>query len=133
MSLMLFRKKPPRLSRRDLLQSRPVRNTRLTWDQADEGEVALSIPRRAAWWITLLSRVFYVPSKRTVVLDEIGSWVWAQCDGQQTVEQLITTLRRRYKLEQKEAEVSMLTYLKQLAEKGLIGFAVTRNKGAKQG
>ena len=99
----------------------------------DDGEVMLSVPRRKTWWIKALSRVFYVPSKRTVVLDEIGSRVWALCDGQNTVEYVITTLRRHYKLEHKEAEVSTLTYLKQLAEKGLIGFAVIRNeKGGKR-
>ena len=51
---------------------------------------------------------------------------------QHTVDQVITSLRRQYKLEQKEAEISTLTYLKQLAEKGLIGFAVLRNKGEKK-
>lgn len=133
MPLRLFRKKPPALNRRELLRSRPVRNTRLTWDRGDDGEVALTVPRRTTWWITLLSKVFYVPSQRTIVLDEIGSWVWMLCDGQNTVEHMITTLRRRYTLEQKEAEVSTLTYLKQLAEKGLIGFAVTRHKGEERG
>lgn len=99
----------------------------------DDGEVMLSIPRRRSWWINLVARVFYVPTKRTVVLDAIGSQVWNLCDGQKTVENVITSLRKEHKLEQKEAEVSTLTYLKQLAEKGLIGFAVTqRTKGEKR-
>jgi hypothetical protein len=129
----LFRKKPPPLNRRDLLRSKPVRNTRLTWEQMDDGVVMLSIPRRNTWWIHLLSKIFYVPSKRTIVLDEIGSWVWTRCDGGHTVEYLISTLRGRYKLDQKEAEVSTLTYLKQLTEKGLIGFAITPSKKGEKG
>lgn len=130
---MLFRKKKqPQINRRELLRSKPVRNERLTWERLDDGEVSLRIPRRNSWWIALVAKVFYVPSKRTIMLDEIGSQVWTLCDGQHTVEHLITSLRHQYKLEQKEAEVSTLTYLKQLAEKGLIGFAVTRSKGDKR-
>lgn len=130
---MLFRKKKPELNRRELLRSKPVRNERLSWEQMDDGEIMLSVPRRKTWWIMALSKFFYVPSKRTVVLDGIGSRVWTLCDGQNTVEYLITTLRHHYKLEYKEAEVSTLTYLKQLAEKGLIGFAVIQSeKGGKR-
>ncbi len=125
---MLFRKKKSQLNRRELLKSKPVRNERLDWEKMDDGEVMLSIPRRRSWWINLVARVFYVPTKRTVVLDAIGSQVWNLCDGQKTVEYVITSLQKIHKLDQKEAEVSTLTYLKQLAEKGLIGFAVTRSK-----
>lgn len=126
----LFRKKKaPPLQRRDLLLARPVRNTRLEWQEMDDGEVMISIPRRKSWWVGMMSKLFYVPSKHTVVLDKIGSWVWTRCDGEYTVHALIDSLRLRYKLEHKEAEVSTLTYLKQLMEKGLVGFAVT-TKGA---
>ncbi len=125
---MLFRKKKPQLNRRELLKSKPVHNERLEWEKMEDGDVMLSIPRRRSWWINLVARVFYVPTKRTVLLDEIGSLVWGLCDGKNTVDTVISALRKEYKLDQKEAEVSTLTYLKQLAEKGLIGFAVTRGK-----
>jgi hypothetical protein len=128
MALMLFRKKTPQLDRRELLKSKPIHNERLEWEKMDDGEVMLSIPRRRSWWINLIARVFYVPTKRTVILDDIGSMVWGLCDGKNTVDVVISALRKEYKLDQKEAEVSTLTYLKQLAEKGLIGFAVTRGK-----
>ncbi|HCQ01189.1 MAG TPA: hypothetical protein DIT99_11065 [Candidatus Latescibacteria bacterium] len=123
--MAFFRKKSPSLPRRELLRSKPIRNSRLKWEENTDGEVVLAIPRRRTWWLNLVSRVFYVPSKRTVVLDEIGSWLWSLCDGQNTVDHVITTVRERYKLERKEAEVSTLTYLKQLMEKGLIGLAVS--------
>ena len=91
----------------------------------------MGIPRRNNWWVELLSKVFYVPNRRTVVLDQIGSFLWQLCDGKNTVEQVITAIRTEYKLERKEAEVSSLTYLKQLTEKGLIGLAVVKRKGEK--
>ncbi len=129
--MSLFRKKPPPLPRRELLRAKPVRNARLTCEENSDGEIVLGIPRRKTWWINTLSRVFYVPSRRTVVLDRIGSFLWALCDGQNTVDHVISTIRNEYKLERKEAEVSTLTYLKQLTEKGLIGLAVANRKGEK--
>ena len=127
----LFRKKPPPLPRRELLRAKPVRNERLTCEENSDGEIVLGIPRRKTWWINTLSRVFYVPNRRTVVLDRIGSFLWELCDGQNTVDHVISTIRNEYKLERKEAEVSTLTYLKQLTEKGLIGLAVANRKGEK--
>lgn len=126
--MAFFRKKPPSLPRRELLRSKPVRNSKLTWEENSDHEAVLAIPRRRTWWLNLVARVFYVPSKRTVVLDKIGSQLWLMCDGQHTVDQVINKIREQYKLERKEAEVSTLTYLKQLMEKGLIGLAVGRNK-----
>lgn len=127
----LFRKKPPPLPRRELLRAKPVRNEKLTCEENSDGEIVLGIPRKKTWWIDTLSRLFYVPSRRTVVLDRIGSFLWGLCDGQNTVEHVISTIRNEYKLERKEAEVSTLTYLKQLTEKGLIGLAVAGRKGEK--
>lgn len=125
----LFRKKPPPLPRRELLRAKPVRNEKLTCEENSDGEIVLGIPRRKTWWINTMSRMFYVPSRRTVVLDPIGSFLWGLCDGQNTVDHVISTIRTEYKLERKEAEVSTLTYLKQLTEKGLIGLAVANRKG----
>ena len=125
----LFRKKPPPLPRRELLRAKPVRTEKLTSEENSDGEIVLGIPRRNTWWIDTMSRMFYVPSRRTVVLDRIGSFLWGLCDGQNTVDHVISTIRTEYKLERKEAEVSTLTYLKQLTEKGLIGLAVANRKG----
>ena len=128
----LFRKKPPPLPRRELLRAKPVRNERLSCEENSDGEIVLGIPRRKTWLINTMSRMFYVPSRRTVVLDRIGSYLWGLCDGQNTVDHVITTIRTEYKLERKEAEVSTLTYLKQLTEKGLIGLAVANRKGERK-
>ena len=127
--MSLFQKKSPPLPRRELLRSKPIRNGKLTCEENSDGEIVLGIPRRTTWWINLLSRVFYVPGRRTVVLDQIGSFLWRLCDGLNTVDHIISTIRNEYKLERKEAEVSTSTYLKQLTEKGLIGLAVAKRKG----
>ncbi len=72
----------------------------------------------------LLSKVFYVPQERKITLDEVGTQVWQMCDGRTTVAQMIESLGKTYTLDRKEAEVSLLSYLKTLGQKRFVGFLV---------
>ncbi len=104
----------------------PVRNQAVEEDEADDGNVRLLIPRREDWWVRAAARVFYVPKKRRLTLDEIGSFVWRLCDGNHSVREIIRALAARYKLHRKEAEVSVVAYLRTLAKRRLIAVAVPR-------
>ena len=125
--MALFKKQQPVLTREQSLASMPIRNPMLKWEPEDDGTVQILIPRKEGWWVDLLSRMVYVPKRRRIALDELGSYVWDQCDGETTVRSLIDKFARKYKLNRKEAEVSMVSYLKQLAKKGLIGIQVPQN------
>ena len=61
-----------------------------------------------------------------MVLDQIGTQVWEMCDGRTTVEAMIRRLSEDHKLNNKEAEISLLAYLKQLGQKNLVGFVVEK-------
>lgn len=120
-----------------MLSSRPTRNEALAWEKNDAGEVRITVTRQDTWRVRLLSKVFYIPKQRTITLDEVGTQVWELCNGRTTVGQMIESLSGRYQLNRKEAEVSLLAYLKTLAQKRFIGFAVAdakaRNPGAASG
>jgi len=118
-----FRRRKP-LSREQSLASIPVRNQAIEAEETEDGEIRLVIPLRQTWWARLLARAFYVPRTRRVALDEVGSFVWRLCDGKHNVRQIIQALCQRYRLHRKEAEVSVVAYLRQLARKGIIGIAV---------
>jgi len=124
-NLAFWRRAKP-LSREQSLASVPLRNEAVQVEQTDAGETRLIIPLRPNRWARLVARVLYVPKVRRIVLDEIGSYVWGLCDGKRTVRDIIHALAARYKLHRKEAEVSVVAYLRQLARKGLIGIAVLR-------
>ena len=117
-------KNKPKLSREAMLDSRPARNDLLEWEKTDDGEVQVKIARQDTWKIRLLSKLFYIPKQRKITLDELGSEVWSMCNGSTTVAQMIEALSAKYQLNRKEAEVSLLTYLKTLGEKRFIGFAL---------
>jgi hypothetical protein len=127
--LALLRRQKP-LSREKSLSSIPVRNQAIEEERADDGNVRLVIPRREDWWVRAAARFFYVPQRRRVTLDEIGSFVWELCDGEHDVRQIIRALAERYKLHRKEAEVSVVAYLRTLAKRRFIAVAVLKDKKA---
>ena len=126
---MLATRKKPKLTREAMLNSRPARNELLKWERNDRGEAQITVTRQDTWKVRLLSKLFYVPKDRTITLDEVGSEVWQMCNGHTSVAQMIDSLRDKYKLDRKEAEVSLLSYLKTLGQKRFVGFMLEGQEG----
>ena len=122
-----FRRKKPHLTKDQVYASRPVRNPNLRWERDEAGLVVLSIPRRADGLGKILTIVFVVPKSRSVQLDEVGSFVWQLCDGVNSIREMIRKLGSEYKLNRKEADVSLTTYLRDLAKRGIVGFEMDRD------
>jgi len=116
--------KKPRLSREHALQARPVRNPALKWEELDNGEVQIVLPRRRDAMGKLLSSVFYVPQSKPVSLDVVGAAVWQLCDGEHTVNDIAVALMEEHKLHRREAEVSLTEFLKMLGKRNMVGFVV---------
>ncbi|MBI3910517.1 MAG: PqqD family protein [Armatimonadetes bacterium] len=121
-----MRQKRPAFSKQEVLSAVPVRNERVHWDLNDEGEVVLHIPRRQDRLGRILNRIFAAPEHRRLVLDELGSQVWQLCDGEHSVEMIIRSLARTHKLSRREVELSLSVYLKQLAQRQLVGLVLRR-------
>ena len=99
---MLSFKKQPKIGREAMFKSKPVRNDQLTWETNEEGEVTVTLQRGESWKVRALSKLFWIPNQKTLVLDEIGSQVWNMCDGRTNVEAMIRKLRGIHKLNVKE-------------------------------
>ena len=105
------------------MSSFPVRNQAVEWRV--EGERTLLVLQRRRDWVgRLLATFFAVPKERQIELDAVGSYVWQNCDGHHTVAELIAALARKHKLDRKEAEVSLTTFLRLLGKRKLIAIAV---------
>jgi len=132
------KKKPkgPALSRSEFLSLRPVRSPIVEWEKNEKGEIKLVIPLRKIEEkmkdrkkekkrrVTIFSRLFPEPEEKRIQLDEIGSIVWELCDGEKTTKEIVDFLCQKYKLLQREAEISLSSYLNSLAKRGLIGFII---------
>jgi len=115
------------LTREQSLSALPVRNTLVEYCRTEEGEIEISIPRREDLIGKLMALAFFVPKKRKVVLEAIGTAVWEMCDGEHTVSQMIDVLEKQLKLTRREVEVSLTEYLRKLGKRRLIAFAVPKS------
>ena len=119
-------KRQPKISREAMFNSKPTRNDRLEWKTNKDDEVTITLKRADTTKVKILSKIFWVPEKRTLVLDEIGSQVGKMCNGRTSVASMIKQLCETHKLNAKEAEISLLTYLRTLGRKNLLGFLVEK-------
>ena len=127
LSSLIRRRKKPAFSREASFAARPVRNPAIEWDQeSDADDLVLTVPRRKTRGANSVAWLLGVPSERRVQLDELGSFVWRRCDGASTVRDLIDALKVEYKLSQREATVSLTTYLQTLGKRNLVAFAVDK-------
>ncbi len=114
------------MPRERLLALRPARAGEVTWERKPEDApapgAALTVPRREQGLRRVVARVLKVPATRTIELDEFGAKIWEQCDGTSTVEQLVQFTCREYTLNRRQGEVSVVAFMRMLAQRGLIGF-----------
>ena len=123
------------LPRGEMLALRPLRNALVAWEANAGGEdaapgVQLTVPRRDDKVGQLLSRLFQMPATKTIELDEFGAAVWEKCDGKHSVEQLVHFTATAYKLNRRQAEVSVVSFMRMLAQRRLIGLDHTKTEGA---
>jgi len=102
----------------------PVLNQLVTVERNAAGNAVLNLPRKRTSMVRLISRVFRLPPYKQIELDELGTCVVELCDGKNTVADIIRVFSERFRLNRRETEVSMLTYLKTLAKRGIVAFVV---------
>ena len=123
---MMFRRKKVELTREQSLKAVPLRNRKVEVRRESSGNAVLVLKRRRSWWANIVAKIFYVPEERKIGLDELGTFVWDLCDGQTNVKAIISRFAQEHKLGKKEAEVSVVEYMKRLTKKGLIGLMVEK-------
>jgi hypothetical protein len=115
------------LTREQAMAAWPVRNPTIKWLTNDDDCVVVHLPRRKDMVGGVLSFLFSVPESKPVVLDEVGTFVWHLCDGEHSVSEVVDELSREYKLNRREAEVSLTKFLQMLGKRGMVAFAVPRD------
>jgi len=120
-------KKPEPLSREQSLEAVVVPSSTLTLKEREDGCLTLGIPFKPSPFVERLSRWLRVPSgggERPLELDEIGSFVWRMFDSRTTVREMIDRLMAEYKLNRKDAEISLTTFIRTLVRKRLVVLAI---------
>ncbi len=116
------RKPLPPLSRKRSLDGVPLLVPGLNQEMTPAGTLALTVRwRRGKGW---LARFQPAIMERRVKLDEIGTFVFQQIDGKRSTRDIIGILATRYKLNRRDAELSVVEFLKVLARRHVIAVAI---------
>ena len=122
----LFRRPAPQVDRKQVLRLYPIRNAVVRFEQRRDGVYILIVPIQPRGIFGWFSRIFKLPREHKIELDEIGSAVWALCDGKHAVETIVQRLAQQYTLERREAELSLFAFLNTLARRGFIAYSKKR-------
>ncbi|AEH25349.1 PqqD family protein [Pyrococcus yayanosii] len=103
---------------KDYLPLIPVRNPKVELKRV-EGKFCLMIPMDSPF--DFLARMLHGDYRR-LELDEVGAYVWQLCDGRRNVEEIGRKLREKFGDEVEPLYERLVTFLLQLAKRGLITF-----------
>jgi hypothetical protein len=123
----VFRKKQiaSPLNRQQAMACVPVKNTDVAEERLDTGEVLLSYPMATRPWIDRLARAVGAGEpkirRKKLQLDALGTAVWDLMDGRRTVRQVVRAFSKTHQLEDRESEMSVTLFLRQLGKRGIVG------------
>ena len=125
--MKVFRKKSrtSHLSRKEALEYTPVQSRQISEVRLETGEVIIEYPLIVSPWIAAVANRFggLQDQKQTkkLQLDAMGTSVWDLVDGKRSVRMIIQIFAKTHRLENREAEVSVTSFLRQLGQRGLLG------------
>ena len=113
-----------RLSTSELLDAVPVRNRAVASESEKPDEVVLRVPLRKRWYTqSFLRLLFPFSTHRRVALDSLGIEVWGMVDGRSTAERIVERFAERHQLSFHEARLSVMLFLRELTQRGIIVMA----------
>ncbi len=124
--MRLFKKKvAPEISRTQALQYKPVKSGDITEMRLESGEVLIEYPMTLRPLAAAVAkRLGVTPTTRQtkkLQLDVLGTTVWDLLDGRRSVSQIIEIFAQTHRLENREAEVSVTRFIRELGRRGLLG------------
>ena len=125
--MKVFRKKKSEhhLSRIAALQHRPAKSLHITESRLESGEVLLEYPLTVRPWLAAvakrLGRSDQIVQTKKLQLDAMGTAVWDLVDGKRSVRRIVQIFAEDHRLENREAEVSVTSFIRELGQRGLLG------------
>jgi hypothetical protein len=126
--MKVFRKKPVagHLSRAEALAYKPVKSRQISETRLESGEVLIEYPLAVRPLIAAVAKRLgksqqdLVQTKK-LQLDALGTSVWDLVDGKRSVRRITQIFAETHRLENREAEVSVTRFIRELGKRGLLG------------
>lgn len=100
----------------------PARSTAYLWTQSETGAVVLEVPH-TGFYDKLVQRFFHRPASSKVDLDELGSFIWLQMDGQRSIYEIALLVHRQFGEQAEPLLKRIITFFRMLQSYQLICFA----------
>ena len=99
----------------------PVCNPAYTWDADKKGKVTVHVVNRGLYnWIA--QKIFKKPRISHISLDEYGSYVWRQMDGQRNVYEISKLVSAQFGKEAEPMVPRLVKYIQILYQNKFIGY-----------
>ena len=112
-------------SRSEALACIPQKRGQVKETIGEDGNVLLDYTVSVRPWFTGLLKRMGVGAdgriNKKLQLDELGTQVWGMLDNRKTVRQIVREFARSHQLMEREAEVAVTQFLRELGKRGLIG------------
>lgn len=126
--MKVFKKKPTAgaINRAEALARKPVKSRHVAETRLETGEVLLEYPLAVRPMVAAVARhLGKSPEDLTQIkklqLDALGTSVWDLVDGKRSVRRLIQIFAETHRLDNREAEVSVTQFIRELGQRGLLG------------
>lgn len=104
----------------------PVRNP-LVKERTQDSGLRLTGPLRHGKFSRFLG---IASTEKSFDLDELGAEVWQACDGQANIESIIVAFSDKHRVNIREAEVAVKTFLNTLIQRNLIVLVASGKENA---
>jgi hypothetical protein len=112
-------------SRAAALNCRPAKSLQITELRLETGDVLLEYPLTVRPWLAAVARRLGrsrdIVQTKKLQLDAMGTAVWDLVDGNRSVRRIIEIFAETHRLDNREAEVSVTGFIRELGKRGLLG------------
>ena len=126
--MKVFKNKPVanRMTRSEALAFKPVKSQQVSETRLETGEVVIEYPLAVRPLIAAVARRLGKSPQdlvqiKKLQLDALGTSVWDLVDGNHSVRRMIIIFAETHRLENREAEVSVTRFIRELGKRGLLG------------
>jgi hypothetical protein len=125
--MKVFRKSTPdpQVSRAAALKCRPAKSLHITESRSETGEVLLEYPLTVRPWLAAVAKRLGGPREivqtKKLQLDSMGTAVWDLVDGNRSVRRIVQIFAETHRLDNKEAEISVTSFIRELGQRGVLG------------
>jgi hypothetical protein len=125
--MIVFKKKnrQSHMTRAAALNCRPKKSLHITESRLETGEVFLEYPLTVRPWLAAVAKRLGksddVVQIKKLQLDAMGTAVWDLVDGHRSVRRIVKIFAETHRLDNKEAEVSVTSFIRELGQRGLLG------------